>query len=404
MAHFFNSGRLFSGSTQGTIINTKKRLTKQILHDKNIDRAKDNIFSGISGQMSDLTIREVAEVGFSPYSIFKEKIGLEYNHITSLYYENFKFDKILETFKEYVDFSTFEHKSYVYLSNEDKLRFEKYYFSEKYGMFISIEQNDTDCNVIILMHKELEEITKFIAQLEALRERKKKSMLNIICFQRNFYLESFELKAPMSDQFDFFDCYNEEFHHVATEIEAKLSVKNGKGIVLIHGGMGNGKTTFLRKLITSDLGKQVIYMPPDLADRISSPEFVTFLMENPNSILIIEDAENILRAREAGGSQAVSNLLNVSDGILGDALHLQIVCTFNCGIEELDKALLRPGRLIAEYRFDKLKRERATKLIKKVYGDEAPRADEDMSLAEIFNMKEELIKTKENRVKFGFSA
>lgn len=384
----------------------KTHLQRCIEADEGINRARERMHigsSGNTGKMGDSIIREVAEIGFSPYNIFKDKIGVEYNHIFSLFYNNMKYSKVIDCFKRHFDTDKFEHKTYTNFNTSEKDKYEKYYYSKEYQMYMSIDVNEEDIGMTVLLYKEIDEASKFIADLESMREKKKKSMLNIICYNRNFYLESFELKAPISDQFDFFDCYNDEFQHVANEIETKLKIKDGKGIVLIHGEMGTGKTTFLRRLITTDLDKQVIYMPPDLADRISSPEFVTFLMENPNSILIIEDAENILRAREAGGSQAVSNLLNVSDGILGDALHLQIVCTFNCDIIQLDKALLRPGRLIAEYRFDKLKRERATQLIKKIYGEDSDRAPEDMSLAEIFNLKEELIKSKEKRVKMGFT-
>lgn len=398
---------LTTSTTYKAIIRSKMHMKRCILEDEIINRAREKGYFGMSGNtgnMNDSTIREVSEIGFSPYNIFKEEIGLEYNHIYSLSYEKMSYLTALDCFKKHFDIDKFKHKTYTNINTTEKDKYEKYFYSKEYKMYISIDVSDTEIGITILLHENLDQVTNFIAELEEKREKDKKSILNIICYARNnFYLESFELKAPVDDKFDFFECYNDEFEHVANEIETKLKIPNGKGIVLIHGEMGTGKTTFLRRLITTDLKKQVIYMPPDLADRISSPEFVTFLMDNPNSILIIEDAENILKAREAGGSQAVSNLLNVSDGILGDALHLQIVCTFNCDIVEVDKALLRPGRLIAEYRFDKLKKDRATKLIKKLYGEDSAPVTENMSLAEIFNMKEELIKSKDKKIKLGFT-
>ena len=77
------------------------------------------------------------------------------------------------------------------------------------------------------------------------------------------------------------------------------------------------------------------------------------MMKYPDSVLIIEDAEKVVRNRNGNGNEtAVSNLLNLSDGILGDCLKTQIVATFNTERQLIDKALLRKGRLIAEYKFD----------------------------------------------------
>ncbi len=59
--------------------------------------------------------------------------------------------------------------------------------------------------------------------------------------------------------------------------------------------------------------KTLIYVPPDMAKEISSPSFLPFLMEYQDAILIIEDAENIIKDRNdpSTPSQAVANLLNL---------------------------------------------------------------------------------------------
>ena len=87
-------------------------------------------------------------------------------------------------------------------------------------------------------------------------------------------------------------------------------------------------------------------------------------MRHSNSILIIEDAENIILDRKANSlsTQAVSNILNLSDGLLGDAIHQQIICTFNCDVQSIDPALRREGRLVLEHKFDKLSVENARRL------------------------------------------
>jgi hypothetical protein len=85
-------------------------------------------------------------------------------------------------------------------------------------------------------------------------------------------------------------------------------------------------------------------------------------MRHPNSILIVEDAENIILDRKQENflsKQALSNLLNLSDGLLGDAMHQQIICTFNCDVQNIDPALLRERRLVIEHKFDTVSAENA---------------------------------------------
>ncbi|HEX6193694.1 MAG TPA: AAA family ATPase, partial [Chitinophagaceae bacterium] len=93
---------------------------------------------------------------------------------------------------------------------------------------------------------------------------------------------------------------------------------------------------------------------PSAAGHLVSPEFIQFLIDNPETVMIIEDAENIIMDRKLGSSSAVSNLLNLSDGLLADCLNIQLICTFNSPLTVVDSALMRMGRLIAHYEFGKL--------------------------------------------------
>jgi hypothetical protein len=101
---------------------------------------------------------------------------------------------------------------------------------------------------------------------------------------------------------------------------------------------------------------------PSIAGDITSPDFIQLLVNNPNSVLIIEDAENVIMDRKISNNGAVSNLLNVSDGLLADFLNVQIICTFNSPLTLVDTALTRKGRLIARYEFGKLGIAKAQKL------------------------------------------
>jgi ATP-dependent 26S proteasome regulatory subunit len=137
-----------------------------------------------------------------------------------------------------------------------------------------------------------------------------------------------------------------------------------------------------------------------MAESLSEPSIIPFLMEHKNSVLIVEDAERVIADREGNGSSmGVSNILNLTDGILGDCLNIQIIATFNMKREKIDQALLRKGRLIAEHKFDKLSINEVNKLLE--YIGKEGKVTEPMTLADIYNIDEELFKVEEN-LKIGF--
>lgn len=129
----------------------------------------------------------------------------------------------------------------------------------------------------------------------------------------------------------------------------------------MHGLPGTGKTTYLRHLI-GNMKKKVLFVSPSVAGNLMNPEFIDLLIDNPNAVLVIEDAENIIMDRKYSSNSSVSNLLNISDGLLSDCLNVQIICTFNSALNLVDSALLRKGRLIAKYEFGKLDVAKAQRL------------------------------------------
>jgi hypothetical protein len=91
-----------------------------------------------------------------------------------------------------------------------------------------------------------------------------------------------------------------------------------------------------------------------MAGNITNPDLISILIENPNSLFIIEDAEKIVIDREIDGNSPVAAILNISDGLLADCLNIQIICSFNTDLSKIDSALMRAGRLIAIYEFKEL--------------------------------------------------
>ncbi|HYV91592.1 MAG TPA: AAA family ATPase [Chitinophagales bacterium] len=229
---------------------------------------------------------------------------------------------------------------------------------------------------------------------EKREEKKKLHILSVEPYSNGFELADFDISKT---EIDLEKNYNEDLPAVAELILQRLNTREDKGIVILHGKAGTGKTTFIRHLIGVTT-KRKIFIPPNMADRIANPEFVPFLKDYPNSILIIEDAESILMKRNGSESSAVSNLLNLSDGLLSDCFNIQVICTFNTDLTAIDKALLRKGRLIAKYEFKELTIEKSKDLLQ-LLGHEVD-VKEEMTLAEIYNFHEREFDLSRKRIGF----
>jgi hypothetical protein len=92
--------------------------------------------------------------------------------------------------------------------------------------------------------------------------------------------------------------YGTDFLKVHNIIVNKLNENNGKGIILLHGDPGTGKTSYIKLLTSLVKEKDILFIPPSMAEMLSEPSIIPFLMDHKNSILIIEDAERVISDRE----------------------------------------------------------------------------------------------------------
>lgn len=142
------------------------------------------------------------------------------------------------------------------------------------------------------------------------------------------------------------------------EIVADLT-EYTRGIVLLHGSPGGGKTTFIRCLAAM-LSETHIAVIADRSflDAAAGPDLIPVLVDAVDGgrklLLIVEDAENLIDKGGRARGAAVSNVLNLTDGMLGDVLPIQFVFTFNADPGEIDEAIQRKNRLIASHAFGPL--------------------------------------------------
>jgi ATPase family associated with various cellular activities (AAA) len=197
------------------------------------------------------------------------------------------------------------------------------------------------------------------------------------------------------------DNYNDDFVKIHRVILKRLAKKNGKGVVILHGKPGTGKTSYIRYLI-SLLKKEIIFLPPNMTGVITNPDLISILIDHPDSILIIEDAENIVLDREKMGDSPISALLNITDGLLSDCLNIQVVCSFNTDISKVDSALMRKGRLIATYEFKELETQKAQALSDKLLFNS--KIYKPMTLTEIYNQEDLSFQQTIKRNAIGFMA
>ena len=239
---------------------------------------------------------------------------------------------------------------------------------------------------------DFDEINKFVKE-------KKRANIQLVKSEMG-HLDTEEYDLPVPDM-DLELNYGSEFKKIHDIIIKRLNKTNDKGIILLHGDPGTGKTSYLKYLTKYVQDKDILFIPPSMAEMLSEPSIIPFLMEKKNSILIIEDAERVISDREGNGSPAgVSNILNLTDGILGDCLNIQVIATFNMKRERIDQALLRKGRLIAEHKFEKLPVDETNKLLDHLGKNH--KSVEPMSLADIYNVDSDEVRITKEKKSIGF--
>jgi hypothetical protein len=160
-------------------------------------------------------------------------------------------------------------------------------------------------------------------------------------------------------------------------------LSHNASLLFLSGPAGTGKTTLLRNFLYENRLRAVVTYEDTLFN--SDQMFVDFVTSNNHDVMIIEDADIMLGSREHSGNKMIARFLNASDGII--QLHRKkIIFTTNLSnFNDVDEALIRPGRSYGSVIFRSLTPEESVVAAKAAGIKDWQRPDHDVSLAEIFN-------------------
>lgn len=269
-------------------------------------------------------------------------------------------------------------------------------YLKKEGLFVRVEKSPSESYILYRNGSEAE-VEKLTEEFKKFYKKPSLPPNNVytVAYENGFYLN----KLPTKDfsELDILKNYNDDFVTENEIIKKFVEAENESGLMILHGDKGTGKSTYIRHLISSNPEKKFVYIPANLVNMLSQPNFSSFLMTLQDHIIILEDCEEAIKDRKANGSPAaVSLLLNMTDGLLSDGLGLKFICTFNDDVKNIDSALLRRGRLISKYEFKPLATEKANALLEELYGEKfdkgeyeiSPATDKPLSLADIYHFYE----------------
>jgi len=177
------------------------------------------------------------------------------------------------------------------------------------------------------------------------------------------------------------------------EAYVKEFLESSASIIILLGEPGTGKTNFIRNML--HVIDKDVFLSFDTKILSSDDVFVSFISDIDAGAFVIEDADTMLKSRDIGNEQ-MTKFLNIGDGLVRMNGRKLIFSTNLESINDIDPAIMRPGRCFDVLKFRKLSLKETYKVCDE-YDLEYLTEDKSYTLSEIFNQKRKKIEKK-----FGF--
>lgn len=308
----------------------------------------------------------------------KKTEELKLEHLSEYMYKEFSYIDTLRNMEQYI---IFDGTAYIFTD----LGLIQMYGRSSEGRNVA---KLTTVDIYTRNESDREELEAFLNKclVPIPSENKQKNLT--ICTNGSYGIKKSKLEIKP------FDCdikknYNDDLPY---DKLTELVNSDEEELILLHGDPGTGKTSIIKKLIYDNPRVEFIYFDFNLLTTFSDGKIFDFLSEHKQHVFILEDCEKLFVDRN-NGNQFLNSMLNLTDGIIGEAFGIKFICTFNCPTSKIDKAVMREGRLSLIYEFQKLTLEKTKALL--------PSATEPLTLAQIYHT-EDNGNNKKKEKKIGF--
>ena len=313
------------------------------------------------------------------------------------------FIKVIDdTFKK-DDSLTKQKSEYTFIDNNLILSQNTLFSNSDKSIFISFlyYQKENLCTDIVFYYKSTPSILKEVNAIlnkipdtfivsDNLEKDVNKKVLHVINYNYNtgYYIDYLNIdKVKINDINYLFD---REIYLGTKKIISNIRKQTGK-LYLLVGNRGNGKNKILNSIVTST-NKFFLYLPINiLASTVNNHDFIVFLKNLKNTIIVIEDCEDFFtKSLYMKNAEYTKYILSLVDGLFADSLGISFILTLNTEVSKIDNNLLNMVDDDNMLYVSKISKEKATKLSSDIGYD--IEYTSDARLVDIMNGKETKVK------------